>query len=114
MIDQAKSQVEWSIQNTHPDLAEPVKDVLRQIVDPEIGLNIIELGLVRDVILSEESAQIQMILTTPFCPYGPAMLETTRIKVEEYLQKPTTIEMGTEMWDLSFMEEGAGAEWGLF
>lgn len=114
MSDQTKSHVVWSIHSTHPDQVEPVKDVLRQIVDPEIGLNIIELGLVRDVIVNQASATIQMILTTPFCPYGPAILETTRMKLEEYLQKPTTIEMGTDMWDLSYMEEGAGAEWGLF
>jgi metal-sulfur cluster biosynthetic enzyme len=114
MSEQTKSNLIWSINTTHPDQVEPVKDVLRQIVDPEIGLNIIELGLVRDVRINEDSAQVSMILTTPFCPYGPAILETTRLKAEEYLQKPTTIEMGTEMWDLSFMEEGAGAEWGLF
>jgi metal-sulfur cluster biosynthetic enzyme len=114
MTEELKSKVVWQIESTHPDLTEPVKDVLRQIVDPEIGLNIIELGLVRDVIVNEDSAQINMILTTPFCPYGPAMLETTRMKVEELLEKPTVIELGTEMWDLSYMEEGAGAEWGLF
>jgi metal-sulfur cluster biosynthetic enzyme len=55
-----------------------------------------------------------MILTTPFCPYGPAMLETTRKKAEASLEKPVKIEMGSEMWDPSMMEEGAGSEWGLF
>ncbi len=114
MSDETKSQLIWTLETTHPDMVEPMKDVFRQIVDPEIGLNIIELGLVRDVIINEDSAQVQMILTTPFCPYGPAILETTRMKAEEYLKKPTTIDMGTEMWDLSYMEEGAGAEWGLF
>jgi metal-sulfur cluster biosynthetic enzyme len=114
MTDETKSKVIWQIESTHPEMVEPLKDSLRQIVDPEIGLNIIELGLVRDVILNEDSAQLTMILTTPFCPYGPAILETTRLKAEEALQKPTVIEMGTDMWDLSYIEEGAGAEWGLF
>lgn len=109
-----KSQVIWQIESTDPKLADPLKEHLRQIVDPEIGLNIIELGLVRDVAVEDENAQVTMILTTPFCPYGPAILETTRAKTEEFLGKPTTIEMGTEMWDLSYMEEGAGADWGLF
>jgi metal-sulfur cluster biosynthetic enzyme len=114
MTEDTKAQVAWQIENTHPDLVEPLKDGFRQIIDPEIGLNIIELGLVRDVILNQDSAQVTMILTTPFCPYGPAIMETTRAKAEEHLNLPTTIEMGTEMWDLSYMEEGAGAEWGLF
>jgi hypothetical protein len=37
-----------------------------------------------------------------------------RTKVEETLKVPTTIEMGMDLWDMSFMEEGTGAEWGLF
>jgi metal-sulfur cluster biosynthetic enzyme len=55
-----------------------------------------------------------MILTTPFCPYGPALLEMTRQKAENTLNHPTTIEFGMEMWDPTMMEEGAGADWGLF
>ena len=62
----------------------------------------------------EKLANITMIMTTPFCPYAPALLEMARNKVEETLSVPTTIEMGMDMWDLSYMEEGAGADWGLF
>jgi metal-sulfur cluster biosynthetic enzyme len=114
MSEHTKSNLMWQLNSTHPDMVEPMKDVFRQIIDPEIGLNIIELGLVRDVMIHEDSANVTMILTTPFCPYGPAILETTRYKAEEFLKLPTTIEMGTEMWDLTYMEDGAGADWGLF
>ncbi len=38
---------------------------LRAVVDPELGLNIVELGLIRDVQIREESGHIVMILTTP-------------------------------------------------
>lgn len=93
---------------------EEILEALRGVIDPEIGLNVVELGLIRNVEVGEDQVNLTMILTTPFCPYGPAILETTRAKTEEFLGKPTTIEMGTEMWDLSFMEEGAGADWGLF
>jgi metal-sulfur cluster biosynthetic enzyme len=104
----------WQSQSTHPELTVILEDSLRQVVDPEIGLNIIELGLVRDVVIDENSAQIHMILTTPFCPYGPAMLEVTRQKAETALSLPTSIEMGMEMWDFSMMEEGVGADWGIY
>jgi metal-sulfur cluster biosynthetic enzyme len=107
-------KVIWQAESTHPDMVEPLREALREVVDPEIGLNIIELGLVRDVEIGDRQAELTMILTTPFCPYGPAMLEMTRQKAEQALSKPTRIEMGTEMWDLSMMEEGAGGEWGLF
>ena len=83
-------------------------------MDPELGLNIIELGLVRDLMVEEDKAKVTMIMTTPFCPYAPALLEMTRKKAEELVDRPTTIKMGIEMWDLSYMEEGAGGDWGLF
>lgn len=104
----------WEVESTDPELVEPLRQALREVVDPEIGLNIIELGLVRDVSVDQDQAQLTMILTTPFCPYGPAMLEMTRQKAESALKRPTTIEMGMEMWDFSYMEEGAGADWGLY
>ncbi|MBI3159298.1 MAG: DUF59 domain-containing protein [Chloroflexi bacterium] len=113
--DPAKQAV-WEIQSTHPALVERVEAAMREVVDPEIGLNVIELGLVRNVALDEEEkkAHVTMIMTTPFCPYAPALLEMTRTKAEESIGQPTSIEMGMELWDLSYMEEGAGADWGLF
>ena len=104
----------WQAESSHPQLAETVRESLREVVDPEIGLNVIELGLIRDLNIEEEKADVRMILTTPFCPYGPAMLEQTRKKVEDSSGQPAVIEMGLEMWDPSMMEEGAGADWGLF
>jgi metal-sulfur cluster biosynthetic enzyme len=104
----------WTAESTHPDLVTALKESLSQVVDPEIGMNILQLGLVRDVRIRENDAILNMILTTPFCPYGPAMLDSTRHKAEEGLGMPVEIELGMEMWDFSMMEEGLGGEWGLF
>lgn len=89
-------------------------DALRAVIDPEIGMNIIELGLVRGAEIGEDSAHVNMIMTTPFCPYAPQLLEQTRRTAQDFLGLPTTIEMGMEMWDPSMMEEGAASDWGLF
>jgi metal-sulfur cluster biosynthetic enzyme len=106
----------WTIESTNPELLEPLEAALREVVDPEIGLNIIELGLVREILYKENNtkAHVKMIMTTPFCPYAAALLEMTRTKTAEVLGTPTTIEMGMDLWDVAFMEEGAGADWGLF
>ncbi len=93
---------------------EEVREALRQVVDPEIGMDVIMLGLLRDLDLQPDHSHVNMILTTPFCPYGPQLLEQVRRTVQEVTGVPTTIEMGLEMWDPSMMEEGAGADWGLF
>lgn len=93
---------------------EGLRDALRSVIDPEIGMNIIELGLLRNIELHDDRAHITMIMTTPFCPYAPQLLDQTRRTAQEYLRVPTTIEMGLEMWDPSMMEDGAADDWGLF
>ena len=110
----SQGKVIWQAESTHPELTETLRQALREVIDPEIGLNIIELGLVRDVRIEDDAAEINMILTTPFCPYAPAMLEMTREKAETVLDRSTNIEMGMEMWHPTMMEEGAGGDWGLF
>ena len=91
-----------------------VREALRAVVDPEIGMNVIELGLIRRIDIDEEQAHVVMILTTPFCPYAPALLEQVRAVAQQSLGVPTTIELGTEMWDPGLMEDSAIANWGLF
>lgn len=104
----------WEADSTHPELSARLRQALREVVDPEIGLNIVELGLVRELSLTDDEARLKMILTTPFCPYGPAMLDMTRAKAQEAAERPAFVDLGHEMWDPSMMEEGAGAAWGLF
>jgi metal-sulfur cluster biosynthetic enzyme len=95
---------------------EELVESLRNVIDPEIGMNIVELGLVRNLDINEEedTADITMILTTPFCPYGPAIIEQVRQVGGKVMSNGVTVEIGTELWDPSMMEEGAGGDWGLF
>ena len=93
---------------------EGLLEALRVVIDPEIGMNVIELGLVRHTEIMDDRAHINMIMTTPFCPYAPQLLEQTRRTAQEFLGVPTTIEMGMEMWDPSMMEDGVADDWGLF
>lgn len=104
----------WEADSTHPELAADVREALRGVNDPEIGLNVVELGLVRNATINDSELELYMIMTTPFCPYAPALLEATRSAAEEATGLDTEIEMGMEPWDPSMMEEGAGAAWGLF
>jgi metal-sulfur cluster biosynthetic enzyme len=93
---------------------EKLMTALRGVMDPELGLNVVELGLIRDVKLEDTDALITMIMTTPFCPYAPALIHQVKMTAETSLGMPTAVEMGMEMWDPSMMEEGAGGDWGLF
>lgn len=96
------------------ELEEHVRDALRHVIDPEIGMDVVTLGLVRDIQLDDDNIHTIMILTTPFCPYGPQIMEQVRRTAGEAAGRTSTIEMGLEIWDPSMMEEGAGDDWGLF
>ena len=57
-----------------------VTEALRRVIDPELNLNIVDLGLVRRVDFAEESAAatIGLTLTSPMCPMGPQIMEAVR------------------------------------
>ncbi len=114
MTEETTNEIQWTIHQTHPDMVKPAREKLAEVVDPEIGMNIIQLGLVRDIIIENDIARMKMILTTPFCPYGPAMIEMTKAKAVEGLNMPVTIEMGMEMWDFSMMEDPSALDWGMY
>jgi metal-sulfur cluster biosynthetic enzyme len=115
MSDSEVKEIQWTLHTTHPEKVQLLRDKLSEVVDPEIGMNIIQLGLVRDVSIEDGIAHMKMILTTPFCPYGPAMIEMTRAKAIEGLENmPVTIEMGMEMWDFSMMEDPSALDWGMY
>ena len=114
MSENETNQITWAIHETHPELVETVREKLSEVVDPEIGMNIIQLGLVRDIEIENGMARLKMILTTPFCPYGPAMIEMTKAKATEGLNMPVTVEMGMDMWDFSMMEDPSALDWGMY
>jgi metal-sulfur cluster biosynthetic enzyme len=99
---------------TTQTVEEKVREALRTVVDPEIGMDVIALGLVRELQVKDNRLHLIMILTTPFCPYAPQLMEQTRRIAQAASGLATTIEMGLEIWDPSMMEEGAADEWGLF
>lgn len=54
--------------------ADQVKLALRKVKDPELNLNIVDLGLVYEVSVDEHDVQINMTLTSPGCPAGPQIM----------------------------------------
>ena len=68
----------------------------------------------QDVDNWDSIGHVKMILTTPFCPYGPAMIEMTKAKAVEGMNMPVNIEMGMDMWDFSMMEDPSALDWGMY
>lgn len=83
--EQEAGKAEESANNADAPLAseEQIRDVLREVYDPEIGLSIIDLGLVYDIIRDEAegSVHINMTLTSPGCPLGAEMTSAAYLAV---------------------------------
>ncbi len=114
MSDPETKEIQWTIHQTHPDLVQEVRAKLSEVVDPEIGMTIIQLGLIRNVEIENGIGHVKMILTTPFCPYGPALIEMTKAKAVEALNMPVNIEMTMDVWDFSMMEDPSALDWGMY
>ncbi|HUK61947.1 MAG TPA: iron-sulfur cluster assembly protein, partial [Dongiaceae bacterium] len=56
---------------TQQELA--VRSALETVMDPEIGLSVIDLGLIREIHFQPDRTLVRMMLTTPFCPYAPQL-----------------------------------------
>ena len=84
-----------------------VLDALRSVVDPEIGMNVVELALIRQVLLGDELTEIKMILTTPFCPYAGSMIQQVKEAAEEAEGHDVKVTLLAERWD----PRDAGLTW---
>ncbi len=63
---------------------EQVRDALRAVKDPELNLNVIDLGLVYEITVSEGGeVHVEMTLTSPGCPVGPEMLSEAQAVLEK-------------------------------
>ena len=76
-----------------------ILDALRAVVDPEIGMNVVELALIKQIILGSDSTEIKMILTTPFCPYAGSMIAQVKEQVESVVEHDVKITLLAERWD---------------
>ena len=76
-----------------------ILDALRSVVDPEIGMNVVELALIKQILLGPNSTEIKMILTTPFCPYAGSMIAQVKEQTESVVEHEVKVTLLAERWD---------------
>ena len=84
-----------------------VLDALRSVVDPELGMDVVELALIRQIIIGTDSSEIKMVLTTPFCPYAGSMVQQIKDQAESVLEHSVKVTLLAERWD----PRDAGLTW---
>ena len=76
-----------------------ILDALRAVVDPEIGMNVVELALIKQILLGPDTTEVKMILTTPFCPYAGSMIAQVKEQAESVVEHEVKVTLLAERWD---------------
>ncbi|MCX7150669.1 MAG: metal-sulfur cluster assembly factor [Rhodocyclales bacterium] len=92
-----------------------VRDILRQVVDPEVGMNIVALGLVYRIEVAPDRLLIEMTMTSPACPMGEMIVGDVRAALKQAL--PDAIEPDIRLvweppWNSSMMDEASKQHFG--
>lgn len=104
------------MQNELLPLEEKIVQMLRTVYDPEIPVNVYDLGLIYKVDIDDEkNVSIEMTLTAPNCPAADFIMEDVRIKTESVDQvKSVDVKLVFEPeWDKDMMSEEAKLELGF-
>lgn len=88
---------------TQQELA--IRSALESVMDPEINLSVIDLGLIRTVNVGAARTFIQMMLTTPFCPYAPQMIADVKAAAMSVVEQETEVEILPDAWNPQMMPD---------
>ena len=64
-------------------LEETIREALRDVIDPEVGIDIVDLGLIKEIIVEGDRVEVDMVLTSKACPLVDHLTEQVKRRVEE-------------------------------
>ncbi|MBX6314429.1 MAG: metal-sulfur cluster assembly factor [Isosphaeraceae bacterium] len=95
---------------------EAILAALRTVKDPELGVNVIDLGLVYTIQARDGEVDVEMTLTSPACPAGPQLIRdaTTALEKLEGVSKANVKLVMSPPWTPDRMTDAARDELGIF
>jgi len=82
-----------------------IRAALETVMDPEIGLSVVDLGLIRNVLVEPGKTRIEMLLTTPFCPYAPQLMADVKQAAMSVVAQPCEVEILPDAWSPDLMPD---------
>lgn len=91
-------------------------EALRQVVDPELFVNVVDLGLVYDIEQTDGKVTVQMTLTSPACPAGPQLVQQAKTVLEQLddVEEAEIKLVMTPPWSPDRMTDEARDQLGIF
>lgn len=96
-------------------IEDKIREALKRVIDPELGVSIVDLGLIYDIRYENGEAEIEMTLTSPGCPLAPVIDKQVREAMKDVPEvKSVTVELVWDPpWSKEAMSEELRAELGL-
>jgi metal-sulfur cluster biosynthetic enzyme len=93
-----------------------IVEALRTVLDPELNVNIVDLGLIYTIQSREDEVDVEMTLTTPACPAGPEILKNavTAIELIQGVSKANVKLVMSPPWSPDRMSDSARDDLGIF
>jgi len=82
-----------------------IRSALETVMDPEINLSVIDLGLVREIEIQQGKTLIRMLLTTPFCPYAPQLMADVKLAARSVVDQECEVEILPDPWSPEMMPD---------
>jgi metal-sulfur cluster biosynthetic enzyme len=93
-----------------------IYEKLKQIYDPEVGINIVDMGLIYSLDIAEKKVEITMTLTSPGCPAGPQILSQvdSQVKTLDGIEDVDIKVVWSPPWSPDMLSEEARDQLGIF
>jgi len=98
-----------------PPNEDAVRDALRKVVDPEVGVNIVDLGLIYGITIGESGIQVDITMTSQACPMGAMLADEAHEAIRAAVPESVTVEVRLVWdppWEPSMMSDRAKATLG--
>lgn len=92
-----------------PD-TDALRTALKMVIDPEVGINIVDLGLIYGIEVSADSVTVRLTMTSPACPMGDLVMDEARQALEPLLPSPGALNLELVWeppWSPQMMTPGA-------
>ncbi len=78
---------------------EKIREALKEVLDPEIGMSVVDLNMIKNIEISDDTINIDMVLTIPGCPLASYMINNVKKKTEEISEgRKVNVKCLDEQW----------------
>jgi metal-sulfur cluster biosynthetic enzyme len=103
MSDEPKNEVAPATAPSQQEMA--IRSALETVMDPELSLSVIDLGLIREVDIQPGKTIVRMLLTTPFCPYAPQIMAEVKEAAKSVVPQECEVEILPDAWSPDMMPD---------